>query len=397
MDGSNEKEAELKPGQVIKPQMNENVAKNMVRILFGMEVTSIKEMASYDDRNYYVKVKEDHNNNNIEKIWPHGYTLKVTNSMESVKAHIDAEHGMQRLLHSNDIPCPLPVLNVQGTDRTLQVIYTPQSKEEGWMKTPSEGGDRPFNRHTVRLLTFIPGETLFNVPYTPHLFHSAGVMLGRINKLFKDTNFNHAAFDDYTSLWNLASTPQLSKFVYAVTDPDNHALIEEVLTAFEAQVPPHYDKLTKGTIHGDYNEQNLLVTPSSLKPDTPVKEYDVCGVLDFQDAAFSYFVFDVAIGICYLMIECQNVDPLDVGGHFLAGYLSEMSLNESEFEVLKICVASRFAQSLVMGAYSYSLDPGNEYLLVTQENGWKKLKILWPVSQDALYTRWKNIIDSYKK
>ena len=48
-----------------------------------------------------------------------------------------------------------------------------------------------------------------------------------------------------------------------------------------------------------------------------------------------------------------------------------------------------------MGAYSYSQDPGNEYLLITSKTGWKTLSDYWSLSSEELYTRWDNIIAGY--
>ena len=42
-------------------------------------------------------------------------------------------------------------------------------------------------------------------------------------------------------------------------------------------------------------------------------------------------------------------------------------------EVLRLCAAARYAQSLVMGAYSHQQDPTNDYLLVTASTGWTNL------------------------
>ena len=46
----------------------------------------------------------------------------------------------------------------------------------------------------------------------------------------------------------------------------------------------------------------------------------------------------------YMMVESKIVDPLEVGGHVLAGYLTTMDLTDVEFDALKMCVAGRFAQ-----------------------------------------------------
>ena len=53
-----------------------------------LQVTEIKEMVSYDDKNYRVKVAAEHSNPHITELWHAGYTLKVLNSMDSKKNHV---------------------------------------------------------------------------------------------------------------------------------------------------------------------------------------------------------------------------------------------------------------------------------------------------------------------
>ena len=121
-------------------------------------------------------------------------------------------------------------------------------------------------------------------------------------------------------------------------------------------------------------------------------EHQMAAVIDFGDMTDSYYLFEVAIAIMYAAVNCKSVEAIKAGGYFLAGYLREGTLNESEWKVLKECVAARYCQSLVMGAYSYSLDPGNEYLLVTVKAGWDQLEKLWGTSKKQLYGDWFSII-----
>ena len=60
-------------------------------------------------------------------------------------------------------------------------------------------------------------------------------------------------------------------------------------------------------------------------------------------------------------------------------------------------VSARFAQSLVMGAYSYEQDPGNEYLLATAKKGWDRLREFWTTPKEQVIARWKEIVQSYKE
>ena len=91
-DGGEEGGCTLQPGVVIKPEIDEKIATELVSKLYGLKVKTIKEMNSYDDRNYTITVEEDHTNPHIETLWPHGYTLKVLNSMDSPKSHVGMYH-----------------------------------------------------------------------------------------------------------------------------------------------------------------------------------------------------------------------------------------------------------------------------------------------------------------
>ena len=81
----------------------------------------------------------------------------------------------------------------------------------------------------------------------------------------------------------------------------------------------------------------------------------------------------------------------------LAGYTSVLALPEVERALLRVCVAGRLVQSLVLGAYSYSLDPTNDYLLTTARRGWCVLHALWDTPPDTLHVLWADIGKSYKQ
>lgn len=79
----------LQPGRLIRPMISVKVASQLVQNLYGLTAKSVKEMNSYDDRNFFVSVEQDpkHNNHFIEEISPQGYVLKILNSMDSRKHH----------------------------------------------------------------------------------------------------------------------------------------------------------------------------------------------------------------------------------------------------------------------------------------------------------------------
>ena len=49
-----------------------------------------------------------------------------------------------------------------------------------------------------------------------------------------------------------------------------------------------------------------------------------------------------------------------------------------------------------MGAYSYSQDPTNDYVLVTAARGWGILHDLWNTPKEELYAKWRKVMDTYK-
>ena len=51
-----ENEILLKPGQQIKPHVTNEVIHQLVQKLFNVEVLSIKELNSYDDKNFHIMV-----------------------------------------------------------------------------------------------------------------------------------------------------------------------------------------------------------------------------------------------------------------------------------------------------------------------------------------------------
>mmetsp|Transcript_4841 Transcript_4841/g.13480 ORF Transcript_4841/g.13480 Transcript_4841/m.13480 type:complete len:161 (+) Transcript_4841:929-1411(+) len=156
-----------------------------------------------------------------------------------------------------------------------------------------------------------------------------------------------------------------------------------MLQRFRDGVLPKAEELKKSIIHGDINEQNLLIHPSEPK---------VTGLLDFGDILLSWQINDIAINMAYGMLKKD--EPLVAASHLLAGYAQKRPLTEVEWEVLPTLVACRLAQSITIGNYSAMQDPDNqEYLLLTQESGWLALKALWETPVKEIRELWKAAVD----
>ena len=73
----------LTPGNIVRPEIEPKHATSLTGNIFGLRVLHIIELNSYDDRNFHVRVSENSENENISKISPDGYVLKVLNSLDS--------------------------------------------------------------------------------------------------------------------------------------------------------------------------------------------------------------------------------------------------------------------------------------------------------------------------
>jgi hydroxylysine kinase len=367
----------LQPGQLIKPNVTDEQAKQLIQEYYGCEVTKIKKINSYDDSNYYVEAATTNGNN--EK-----FIFKILNSLDSQKPwHVEAENEcMQYLYNEKGINCPLPLPNnLDGKTWFLAPIpCNGADSENNDMKNSSKD-------HIIRLLRYVEGKLLVDVPITRKLLMGTG---SYVSKLGLDLQgFSHDGVKNKNTMWMLASVPKLLQFSYVFEDqPAKLKLIKEIISAFKSRVEASYPKLEKGLIHGDLNEQNILVQPVAVGS----KEFAIHGIIDFGDTQESYYIFELAISMAYLMLQClgTEIDPLEGGGLLLQGYSQHRKIPKLELEILRTCIAGRLCQSLVMGAYTYSKDPGNEYLLTTAKTGWDMLNRIWVEKTDEqLKSIWK--------
>lgn len=308
------------------------------------------------------------------------------NALDSRKnGFIDAQTQLQLFLGQQNIRCPRPVMNITGKYYSLERIAAPPSSDEANKETGASTATTTTN--CVRLLEFIPGQIFHQIPNkTAHLYYQAGQFVARLDTALR--HFEHAAYQRHRSLWQLDSAMRLKEFVYALHDETRQDIVEQVLEQFEQKVLSRKDDFARGIIHGDFNEQNIVVEQKAENPE----EWRISGVIDFGDTSMSCYVFELAIAMAYMMLQSGD---LSTGGLVLAGYGTVRPVPDHEREVLKVCVAARLCQSLVLGAYSHAQDPGNEYLLVTQAAGWVLLEKLWSEPELLVRELWQATGDRY--
>ncbi|XP_048746695.2 hydroxylysine kinase-like [Ostrea edulis] len=369
---TDENETVLNPGEKVQPRLGEQEACHLVHSLYGLSTIKVEELNSYDDKNFHIHV--DTTTSGDVKLSEDGYVLKILNSLDSrFPEAIDAQNRL--ILHVSQrgicTSCPLP--NLQNKLCSLEHL---------------EESDK---RYIVRLFTFIPGKVFVGVRYTPFLVHSVGKLAGKLDTACSD--FYDPAFNDHKRIWSLTEVPKLTKFFSCLKEEKKRQTVLSVLKQFDDSVVSNYRNLKKGVIHGDLSDNNILITPSSSSPD----DYEVVGFLDFGDATIAYYVFEIAILICYILLGADaKDDPIQLAGHALAGYLSEFPLPTKDLTVLRICISARLVQSLVMGAYTASAEPSNtDYVLQTQTGGWELLYKFCVKSDTEVFNSWRKTLLQY--
>lgn len=247
--------------------------------------------------------------------------------------------------------------------------------------------------YLVRLLTYLPGRPIAEIPISPQLLYEIGKLAAKLDKTLE--KFHHpklSCLHRENFLWNLKSVPLLEKHLPALGQNRNREIVRQVIQLFKDEVMTKLSHFRECINHGDLNDHNILI--ESSKPAFGDAVYQVSGILDFDDMSYGYYVFEVAITIMYMMIESKT--PIQVGGHVLAGFESIIPLTPVERGALFLLVCGRFCQSLVIAAYSCQLYPENEeYLMITAKTGWKHLQQMFDMGQKAVEEIWFETAKSY--
>ncbi|XP_034239878.1 hydroxylysine kinase [Thrips palmi] len=352
-----------------KPIVDAALALELASRLYGFAGGAITEMVGYDDKNFWLRPSDVTDNPNVKSVAPDGYTLKVTNSLDSRNQDfIDGQNRLLAFLAENGVKCPRPVRNKQGNMHSMEHL-----REDG----PG---------HAVRLLEFVPGNILGKVPWQRSFPLHVGRELAKITNLMDEIDI--PGIKCRTTEWSLWEAPAVMKHLEHVKDPVRKIIVEEVLVAFQRDTEAHKEALQEesGLIHGDYNQYNIVVQRAA-----EAGEWAVAGVLDLGDCHWAPRLFDVALAGAYMGITSGDLDAV---GQVLQGYSEHRPVPAHWVSLLKVCVCARLCQSLVLGLQSHAMDPQNTYVLDSQENGWPLLQTLWRMPHGSIEQQWQEKIKS---
>lgn len=349
----------LTPGQLIKPLINQETAIKIVEKVYGLKVTEINELNAYDDKNYHILCEPGEcDNENLKTISQDGYVLKIVNSLDSKKHNvIEGQTQMMIFLNKNGICCPMPVKCIDGSYFSFEKLQA--NSEES---------------NIVRLMIYRPGKLLINVKKkTPELMFEVGKFVAKLSNKLQE--FSHAGYENHQTIWMLNSVPKIRDF-FDVLDEEDRKIVNDICIEFDEKVMKCLECFDKGYIHGDLNEQNIVMNDD---------DRTISAIIDFGDSSKNCLIFDLTISLTYMILQTEDIES---GKFVIQGYETVRLLSEREKLIIKICVCARLCQSLVLGLYSHKNDPNNDYLLSTQKAGWKILKELWFKSDEEVSRIW---------
>lgn len=362
------------PHNLTKPSFSEKQVVELVEKRFGLKVSELKPLPSYDDQNFQVHISKFEDGDCAED-----FVIKIINYEDSQNPKlIEVQTRIMLFLNEEGFPVPTPCFTKEGEIMFLESLDSDSGTKE----------------YIVRLLTYLPGRTVATVPLSPPVLYEIGQLAAKLDQTLAE-KFHHPLIKCLHRgefIWNLANVPLLERYIYALAHSTYLEVIKEVIEQFKANIVPKLSTFRPCINHGDLNDHNILLDISPVSPQEP--QYRVSGILDFSDMSYGYYIFEVAITIMYMMIESK--DPLSVGGHVLAGFESIVPLSIEEKNALFLLVCGRFAQSLVMSAHTTLLHPENkEYLMITAKTGWKHLMKLFEMGQEAVEKIWFETAKTY--
>ena len=343
----------------------------------ALDVGSVVEQNSYDDRNFYATTTGP---------GAAAYALKVHNGVESeIPAFLECQCAMMRHLLAKGVNTPRPVRTRDGKD--WSVIELPTSAMNTSSDDAGDGGEatpKPKTRaHAVRVMTWLPGiiaERSDAVPHLPAFLFRVGAFVGTVSAAL--TDFYHpGARRDH--LWDNVNALHVRGLLRAVDDEGKRALVERALEDFEEKALRRRDAFRVGVAHNDANDNNILVADDGGGGADDASPRPVVGLLDFGDVVETWVVNEIAISAAYFALGKD--DPIAAVAEMVRGYVSVFPLTGVELAATPTLVRARLACSCVCGAYSAMEDPGNAaYLLLHAGPGWETLMKLTDAGDDAL-------------
>ncbi|XP_078063213.1 hydroxylysine kinase-like, partial [Mustelus asterias] len=213
---------------LIKPSLSEAQAVELVERLYGLKVSSVRPMPSYDDQNFHVLVSEGQESGDHSE----SYVLKVMNSVDSQDAGlIEAQTGAMMYLSEKGFPSPTPIPTIDGQIMSLETI----------------GQGNESSQHMIRMLTYLPGVPFANLTLDHRTFYRMGRTIAQMDKVLHE-GFQHPSTQSLKRdgfRWDLSNLHHLEKYLQVLEEGDTRSIVERVVQQFKEKILPNLSKFRK--------------------------------------------------------------------------------------------------------------------------------------------------------
>eukprot|EP00978_Attheya_sp_CCMP212_P016003 scaffold41630_cov50-Attheya_sp.AAC.2 len=262
----------------LKPAPTDDQVLEVIRSTYTKEgdettVEIIKELDSYDDKNYWVRIGQQE------------YLAKVHNGVESQVywkarqpgAAEDAKTGCVIDLHTaifQQFSQP-----EWGVTTSVTFPTVAANDEVSLHSLPVHSAADSPCRLVVRLMRWIPGNPMSSSNYLSmeSLVH-AGRYLGKTALGLDALAPDQVQYGKRYHAWDGKHTLDLKPFISYVQGEERQNMVRSVLDAFESQLIQTKvgDSFRSGILMGDYNDANILMNET--------EHGEVAGLIDFGDS-----------------------------------------------------------------------------------------------------------------
>lgn len=326
------------------PQFSTVDAERLAKELFGV-TASASALDSERDCNYRLKTETDA-----------GWILKIVNASEP---KVESEFQTALLHH------------LAKTNSNLTVPFLKPSLSGDFLASAVA---RDGEKHALRLVGWLPGTPLAQVPRTFDLMRNLGRALGELDHALQ--GFIHpGALRELD--WDLRHAGRARTRLHFVRDAGKQALLERFITRFEQSVAPKLSSLRAQVIHNDANDWNVLVDKDDNEK--------IAGLIDFGDAVHTVLIAEVAIACAYAALDMD--DPIGAAAALTAGFHEKYPLKSEEIDILFDLIAMRLVTSVTFSASRHDKTGDNPYLAISEAPAWRLLE-----KMDAMNPRFATAI-----
>ena len=305
-------------------------------------ITSLMEI-EYDFSGEISRLAGENENYLIKKDDGTCFVLKLADD-NTTAGMIEIEHLAVDQLINAKLPIRLPRVILTRTGSVQARLMTKDRKEI-----------------RGRLLEFVKGKAWCQaLPATNELLENLGTIIAQMNM---DMSFIVHPDSKRTHHWDLARADQHRSKIYLIDSLEKRQILEWVFHLYAAIVRPLFESLPKSLIHGDINDDNVLVSDER-----------VVGILDFGDCLTNPTVCDLAIALAYHTLDEDN--PLEAAATIIGAYHKIRPLSIDEMMAIFPLMCARLAVSVIISAQRKKIDPTMENWFVSEKRAWKKLEVL---------------------